>query len=158
MESHHQGRPSRAPVNLGSTVGQPTVNLGSTLGQRSVISLPISGRFSRILLEFRVKQKDYMACWYEMIDFPIGKQHFRGSSLIGAPWEPPGRKKRGSQMFLQDLRIFASRRSQNFSKKSPEILARMNWSSFHSSRKSMNFVIFLLNVDEILSEFREELT
>ena len=28
-----------------------------------------------------------------MIDFPIGKQHFRGSSMIGAPWEPPGRKK-----------------------------------------------------------------
>ena len=36
MESHHQGRPSRAPVNLGSTLGQPTVNVGSTLGQRWV--------------------------------------------------------------------------------------------------------------------------
>ena len=33
VESHHQGRPSRAPVNLGSTLGQPWVNLGSTLGQ-----------------------------------------------------------------------------------------------------------------------------
>ena len=43
-------------------VGQRWVNVRSTLGQRSVISLPISGRFSRILLEFRVKQKDYMAC------------------------------------------------------------------------------------------------
>ena len=53
------GQPS---VNLRSTLGQPWVNLGSTLGQRSVISLPISGRSSRILLEFRVKQKDYMAC------------------------------------------------------------------------------------------------
>ena len=55
---------------------------------------------------------------------------------------------------LQDLHPFAPRRSQNFSKKSSEILARMNWSSFHSSRKSTNFVIFLQNFDEILSEFR----
>ena len=36
MESHHHGRPSRAPVNLGSTFGQPWVNLRSTLGQRWV--------------------------------------------------------------------------------------------------------------------------
>ena len=53
---------------------------------------------------------------YEMIDFPIGKQHFRGSSLIRAPWEPPGRKKRGSQMYLQDLHSFAPLRSQIFIK------------------------------------------
>ena len=57
---------------------------------------------------------------------------------------------------LQDLHTFAPRRFQNFSKKSSEILARMNWSSFHSSRKSTNFIICLLNFDEILSEFREE--
>ena len=57
---------------------------------------------------------------------------------------------------LQDLHTFAPRRSQNFNKKSSEILARMNLSSFHSSRKSMNFVIFLLNFDEILSEFSDE--
>ena len=33
VESHHQGRPSRAPVNPGSTLGQRWVNVGSTLGQ-----------------------------------------------------------------------------------------------------------------------------
>ena len=36
VESHHEGRPSRTPVNLGSTLGQRWVNVGSTFGQRSV--------------------------------------------------------------------------------------------------------------------------
>ena len=61
---------------------------------------------------------------------------------------------------LQDLQSFAPLRSQNFRKKSSDFFAKMKCHfhfHFHSCTNSMNFVIFLLNFDEILSEFHEEL-
>ena len=48
VESHHQGRPSRAPVNLGSTFGQPWVNVGSTLGNLRTYLGPIFADFARV--------------------------------------------------------------------------------------------------------------
>ena len=56
---------------------------------------------------------------------------------------------------LQDLQSFAPLRSQNFRKKSSDFFAKMKFHfhfHFHSCKTSMNFVIFLLNVDEILKK------
>ena len=56
----------------------------------------------------------------------------------------------------QDLQSFAPLRPQKFRKKSSDFFARMKF-SFSFLQNSMNFIIFLLNFDEILSEFHEEL-
>ena len=59
---------------------------------------------------------------------------------------------------LQDLHSFAPLRPQNFRKKTrPKFCRNETFSfSFSFQQKSMNFVIFLLNFDEILSEFHEK--
>ena len=59
-----------------------------------------------------------------------------------------------------DSKTFAPLRSQNFRKKSPDFFAKMKFSfsfSFSFLQNLMNFVLFLLNFNEILSEFHEEL-
>ena len=76
------------------------------------MSLAIPGRFWVILAESPVKRRDRRCVFYEMIDFPIRKRHFLVWWSVGGPWEPPGRKKRRNQMFLQDLHSFAPLQSQ----------------------------------------------
>ena len=82
VEGHHQGRPSRAPVNVGSTLGQPWVT-----------SLAISGRFLLILQVSSIKTEDKETCICKMVDFPIRKREFRVCGWSGAFWEPQERKK-----------------------------------------------------------------
>ena len=65
------------------------------------MSLAIPGRFWVILAESPVKRRDRRCVFYEMIDFPIRKRHFLVWWSVGGPWEPPGRRKRRNQMFLQ---------------------------------------------------------
>ena len=89
------------------TFGQPWVNLGSTFGQPSVFSLAISARFSLILPDSQMKNRDRRYFFHEIVDFPIGKQHFWVCWWSGAFSEPLERKKRQNQMFLQDLHSFA---------------------------------------------------
>ena len=58
---------------------------------------------------------------------------------------------------LQDLCTFAPLWSQNFSKESSKIFARMKWNSISFQQISMKFAIFLQNFDEILLEFHAEM-
>ena len=74
-------------------MGQPWVHVGSTLGQPSVMSLPISARFSLILLDSQMKVRDRRHFFHEIVEFPIGKRHFRVRGWSGAFWEPLERKK-----------------------------------------------------------------
>ena len=128
-ESPRLGRPSRRPWALWGlptlyvrvTFGLRWAYVRPTLGLPSVMSLAIPGRFWVILAESPVKRRDRRGVFYEMIDFPIRKRHFLVWWSVGGPWEPPGRKKRWNQMFLQ---IPHSSRELNFkfSKKKFEIL------------------------------------
>ena len=125
-ESPRLGRPSRRPwalwglptLYVGVTLGLPWEYVGRTLGRLRVMSLAIPGRFWVILAESPVKCRDRRCVFYEMIDFPIRKRHFLVWWSVGGPWEPPGRKKRRNQTFLQDLQTFATHQISNFSKKS----------------------------------------
>ena len=89
--------------------------LGCTYGVRCVSSLAISAQFSLILPDLQMKSRDRRNFFYKMVDFTIRKRDFRVRGWSGASWESLERKKkRGNQMYLQDLYTFAPLGLQKF--------------------------------------------
>jgi hypothetical protein len=136
VESHHEGRPSRTPVNLGSTLGQRWVNLGSTLGNLRTYLGPIFADFARVSGE----TEGLHGVLIRNDQFSNRETAFSGFVLDQSPLRAPWEKKRGSQMYLQDLHTFAPLGTKIFGEmylNFPEICQK-----FRNFQNFANFVKF----------------